>query len=116
MQYAFYQGECFYGACPQVPVPYPPAPKGLTFFLPSNSLEGCVRRGFLVKLRTMDWNQPVTIPAAAVQKANRMRSGIHLALWLGTNFPYIVVVFLAVIVWLLLRRERRRRLSVGGQL
>lgn len=78
------------------------------------SLEGCVRRGFLAKLRTMDWSRPVTIPAAALEKANLMRSRIHMALWLGTNLPYIVLVVVVVLVWWMSRRRRRRRLAAGG--
>ena len=33
-------------------------------------LEGCVRQGFLPRLKTMNWSQSVTIPAVAIRSAN----------------------------------------------
>lgn len=78
------------------------------------SLEGCVQQGFLPKLMAMDWNQPVTIPAAAVAKVNRMRSRIHTILWIGTNLPYFaLVIFIAIAWWISARRKHR--LVAGGQ-
>jgi cbb3-type cytochrome oxidase subunit 3 len=79
------------------------------------NLEGCVHRGFLAKLKTVDWNQPVTIPAAALKKADTMRSRIHAALWLGTNLPYFTLIFLGVIVWWILRRKHKKRLASIGR-
>ena len=78
------------------------------------SLEGSVQQGFLPKLTAMDWNQPVTIPAAAVAKVNRMRSRIHTILWIGTNLPYFAVVIFVVIAYRIATRRKHGRL-VGGQ-
>lgn len=78
------------------------------------SLEGCVQHGFLSRLKTMNWNQPVTIPAAAVAKVDLMRARIHRILWIGTNLPYIllaIVVLIAAWIW---RRRVRKRIAVGG--
>ena len=79
------------------------------------SLEGCVNQGFLPRLRTMDWSQPVTIPADAVQKVNRMRSRIHLALWMGTNLPWFVLVVVVSCGWWWIAIRRKRRRWSGGK-
>jgi len=72
------------------------------------SLEGCVHQGFLARLKSMDWNEPVTIPADALRKANRMRSRIHAVLWLGSNLPYFVLVIFIATGWWIWRRARQR--------
>jgi len=59
------------------------------------SLEGCVRQGFMPKLKTMDWTQEVVIPAAAVNKGMQVRHGVQGVLWLVSHLLYFVVVFLA---------------------
>jgi hypothetical protein len=79
------------------------------------SLEGCVRQGFLPKLATMDWARPVTVPAAAVERANRMRSRIHAALWVGTNLPWLFLLVMMVIVLWLVERRKRKRLAARGR-
>jgi len=38
------------------------------------SLEGCVRRGFLSRLKTMNWGQSFTIPAEANRKVVQLRT------------------------------------------
>jgi len=79
------------------------------------SLEGCVRQGFLERLKSMDWNQPVTIPADALRKANRMRSRIHIALWIGSNLPYFALAIVFGIGWWTWRRRTRRRAAARGR-
>jgi hypothetical protein len=37
------------------------------------SLAGCVRQGFIPRLQTMDWSQPVVISAGAADKAAGLR-------------------------------------------
>jgi hypothetical protein len=76
------------------------------------SLEGCVHQNFLPRLKSMNWNQPVTIPAAAAEKANRLRSRIHAVLWMGTNLPYFVLAIVVVVGWWIARRRRHRRLAI----
>ena len=78
------------------------------------SLEGCVRQGFLPRLKSMNWNQPVTIPAAAVMKVNQLRSRIHAVLWVGTNLPYFVLAIFCLTAWWIWRRRSRKKRTAGG--
>ena len=78
------------------------------------ALEGCVQQGFLARLKSMNWNEPVTIPEGAVRKANRLRSKIHLVLWVGSNLPYFFLAILFGIGWWIWRRTRARPAARGG--
>ena len=76
------------------------------------SLEGCVRQGFMPKLKAMDWTQEVVIPGAAVKKGMQVRHGVQAILWLASHLLYFVVVFLLVFAWLvrvIVRWRRRKR-------
>jgi hypothetical protein len=75
------------------------------------SLEGCVRQGFIPRLKTMDWNQQVVIPGDSVRKAGGFRKFLFALLWVGSHFLYVVVGFLLVMAWLvrLIVRWRRRK-------
>lgn len=76
------------------------------------SLEGCVRQGFMARLKTMDWSEPVVIPAASVGKAAGLRRLIFVLLWLASHMVYLLLLFLLVVGWgirLMLRRRRRRQ-------
>jgi len=72
------------------------------------SLAGCVHQGFLPRLKSMNWNEPVTIPAGAVRNAILLRSRIHFALWVGSNLPYFLVAIVFGIGWWIWRRSRAR--------
>jgi hypothetical protein len=75
------------------------------------SLEGCVRQGFIPRLKTMDWNQQVVIPGDSVRKAGGFRKFLFALLWVGSHFLYFMVGFLLVMAWLvrLIVRWRRRK-------
>ena len=78
------------------------------------SLEGCVKQGFLSKLKTTDWTQAVVIPAASIEQAAKVRNGIHAALWLGSHSVYFLAAFLLVFAWvvrIIAGWRRRRRLA-----
>lgn len=82
------------------------------------SLEGCVRHGFISRLKSMDWNQPVLIPQASVQKAAKFRKGLHIVLWVGAHIIYFSVALLLSLAWLLnlivrLWKRRRGRTPAG---
>jgi hypothetical protein len=77
------------------------------------SLEGCVRQGFLPRLKTLDWTQPVTLSSATVEKVRRFRQRVQTMLWIASHIVYFAVATLAVIVWLALYWRRRRRLRVS---
>jgi len=73
------------------------------------SLEGCLRQGFLPRLKTMNWRQSVTLPAKSVRKAALLRTKIRFALWAGSHLLYFAVATIAGIVWLICRRQKRKR-------
>jgi hypothetical protein len=60
-------------------------------------LEGCVRQGFLSRLKTMNWNQPVTIPADAIRRADHRLLLLRLILSISSHFLYLVVVLVVII-------------------
>src|SRR6185369_7318472 len=76
------------------------------------SLEGCVKQGFMPKLKTMDWTQAVVIPAESLKQATQAKNGIHAVLWLGSHFIYFIVGFLLVFIWvvrMIIRWRKRKR-------
>lgn len=79
------------------------------------SLEGCVRQGFMPRLRTMNWNQPVVLSAESLRKAAKVRRLARTALWIGSHLLYFIAAFLLAIAWLVrhivLRRRRKRARS-----
>ena len=79
------------------------------------NLEGCVRQGFLPRLKTMDWNQGVEIPAAATSRMRRFRIVVQGILWTASHLFYFAAALLIAPVWLLRRRIRRKRLSMNVQ-
>lgn len=74
------------------------------------NLEGCVRQGFLSRLKTVDWGESVTIPAEAVRKAMQLRARIQAVLWIASHLLYILAVFLIGVTWIIARWSGRRRL------
>lgn len=73
------------------------------------SLEGCVQQGFLPRLKTLVWDQPMLIPYAATQAANRLRRILRTWLWIATH-PTLVVASAAFALWLTARLRRTRLL------
>jgi hypothetical protein len=74
-------------------------------------LEGCVRQGFLSRLKTIDWSQSVIIPADAIQEANHRLRVLGLVLWISSHLLYLIAVLLmaiALIAWRWRRRNRNR--------
>jgi hypothetical protein len=72
------------------------------------SLEGCVRQGFLPRLKTMDWNQDVEIPAVALVRMHRFRAVVQGILWTASHLLYFATAFLIALIWLVRRRIRRK--------
>ncbi len=78
------------------------------------NLEGCVRQGFLPRLKTMNWNQSVTIPAVAIRAANHRLRMLRLVLWISSHLLYLVVALLLAIAWIARSwriRKMKRNLS-----
>lgn len=74
------------------------------------NLEGCVRQRFLPRLETMDWGGAVVIPAASVSRAKRHVMLLSIALWIGSNLPYLAAAaFLFAVFCIWWWRVRRLR-------
>ena len=72
------------------------------------NLKGCVRQGFLPRLKAMDWDQGVEIPAAALARMRRFRAVVQGILWAVSHLLYFAAVFLIAVIWLVRRRIRRK--------
>ena len=68
-------------------------------------LEGSVRQGFLPKLLTIDWSQPVAIPKESLRRAARFGFIVRSVLWLGSNSVYLVSAGFLLAGWALWRRR-----------
>jgi hypothetical protein len=73
------------------------------------NLEGCVRQGFLPRLRTLNWTEPVIIPGKAVRGARRFRARVQTALWIAAHLLYFLAMFLIVVTWIVVLWRKRRR-------
>jgi hypothetical protein len=62
-------------------------------------LEGCVRQGFLARLKNINWNESVTIPAESVRRAAQLRVRVQRVLWIVSNLPYFLIAILIAFVW-----------------
>ena len=71
-------------------------------------LEGCVAQGFLSKLNTFDWDQPVKKPAK-LRRVRGIRTGITTGLWLLER-PWVILIALASLIGLrfLFKRSQRK--------
>lgn len=80
------------------------------------NLEGCVQQGFIARLKTMDWNQTVVIPASSVQYAFHFARRVQSVFWVGSHFLYFVAGFLLLAIWLVRMfmnwRKRKRAVAV----
>ena len=72
-------------------------------------LEGCVRQGFLPRLKTMDWNKSVVIPAESVRRAERLGLILHTVLWTSSHILYLLSATLALCAWFVWRRRVRKK-------
>lgn len=62
------------------------------------SLEGCVEQGFLSKLNTFEWDEPVDVPPA-VTGIRAARTGFATGLWILER-PWVILLALASIIGL----------------
>ena len=75
------------------------------------NLEGCVRQGFLPRLKAMNWSESVVIPRAAVVRGERLGFILRAVLWIGSNLFYLVLAGVLLVVWLWrVRRQRKKTL------
>jgi hypothetical protein len=71
-----------------------------------HSLEGCVRQGFLSRLRSFDWRQEVPPPKTR-RLAAALRGGLLAILWSSAH-PLLVLSVLAISCWLVTRWRCRQ--------
>ena len=69
------------------------------------SLEGCVWQGYLGRLRSFDWEQPVTLPKT-VWLAGALRTLLRGTLWASAH-PWGVLGAVVATIWLISRWQRR---------
>jgi hypothetical protein len=74
------------------------------------NLAGCVQHGFLHRLRSLDWDQSVVIPAASVRKALQFRTRVQAVIWIGSRLPYFAALILIVVAVVMGHWRTRRRL------
>jgi hypothetical protein len=73
------------------------------------NLEGCAQLGYLSRLQSMDWGQSVTISAAAVRRAERIRAISGIAICFLELLPYIFAAVVTGLIWIVHRRLTRRK-------
>ncbi len=71
------------------------------------SLEGCLEQGFLERLKTFTWDQPILLPQEAKAVIDGWRGTLVSALWLLDRLPFFLTSLAAAV--LLARAARRRR-------
>jgi hypothetical protein len=55
------------------------------------SLEGCVQQGFLERLKTFEWDQPVLLPGESQAQVDSWRAGLRTALWVSAHFTALLL-------------------------
>lgn len=83
------------------------------------NLEGCVRQGFLPRLKNLDWQQPATLPAAAIARAEKFRSRVQAVLWVASHIVYLGIaglLLIAVVLAWWLRTRKAKRLEGSPQI
>ncbi len=74
------------------------------------NLAGCIRQGFLSRLKTVNWSEPVTIPAESVRKATQFRARVQRVLWIASHLLYFIAAILIAAGWILTYWIKRRHL------
>jgi hypothetical protein len=72
------------------------------------NLEGCVRQGYLARLKHVNWNDSVTIPEESVRRATQFRKRVQRVLWIASNLPYFLITFLVAFLWTIVWWNKRR--------
>jgi hypothetical protein len=79
------------------------------------NLEGCIRQGFLERLKTVNWNQSVIIPADDLRRADHRLSLLVAVLWISSHLSYFVAIFLLAIAWIVWNWCNRKRIKSRGE-
>ncbi len=75
-------------------------------------LEGCVKEGYLTRLRTFDWEGPVTEPIKSYQKVHAVRQLGQAGLWAAAH-PLVVMAGVCILGCGLSRLFGRRKKCCG---
>lgn len=73
------------------------------------NLEGCVKQGFLPRLKAMDWSQSVIIPKASLKRAERVGLLSRTVLWIASKLLYLLLAVAILIGWRWRVRTRKSR-------
>ncbi len=73
-----------------------------------HSLEGCVQKGYLSRLRTFDWDERVTLPLQSARRVEGYRRVLRGVLWGSAHLRFLLGVFLIFIALTVLGRRDRR--------
>lgn len=73
------------------------------------NLEGCVRQGFLPRMKAMNWSASVVIPARSVARAERLGLVSRTVLWIASNLVYLVAAVVILLLWIWSVHSRRKR-------
>jgi hypothetical protein len=55
------------------------------------SLEGCVKEGYLTRLKNFVWDQPIFDPIAMAEQVNHLRRSFRIFLWISARMKTILV-------------------------
>ena len=78
------------------------------------NLSGCIKQGFIGRLKNMDWDQAVVIPPQALTGALRLRRLAYAGLWLASNAVYLAIAIVVLTGWFIFALLRRRRRKSGA--
>ncbi|HLX91295.1 MAG TPA: hypothetical protein VKR32_06405, partial [Puia sp.] len=73
------------------------------------SLEACVHRGFLAKMKNFNWQQPVHIPGSAITATAHFRAMVQRVIWISTYWIYVLLGLVALIVLLIWQIRKLRK-------
>jgi hypothetical protein len=72
------------------------------------SLEGCIKQGYLARLKDFVWNSPFQIDDQAVRRVRWLRRGLFAGLWAAAH-PGLVAIGVWLLVEQIVRWSVRRR-------
>jgi len=76
------------------------------------SLEGCVEQGFLSKLLSFQWDQPILLPERETKRTNRWRELIRVGLWLSVHFWKILIGIVSILLLIKLYKNLSKEPSM----
>ena len=77
------------------------------------NLEGCVRQGFLTRMKSFNWSQAVDIPSASATRARRFGLALRAALWIADRIVYFISAAAVLSAWIIWRWLVRRKTVVA---